>query len=283
MAFHNFIPGTYAEAEQVNDNFSYLLSLIGEDATPDTAVTNGGFRIGPRRSALLSAVQDTGGASTNFVQLTWNADYTKANNVWSYSRILPNGNATAIRLGANGLSVYTTGATTGNLDSQLKNVFHLSPHATNPNAGYIAVPWEWSFQHHDGTARNIQDYRLTYVPMATPPSIYTSAQLTAGIRVLKATDYGVPQHAKAISIFAYVTAANGSGAGFKMFEERLNRDHRFGFTVHAALGGSTGQIGQRAGGWGVVPLGVDTYQAKFCVETTARIELANVYLSGYWI
>ena len=274
MPLYNFTSGTIAHAEEVNSNFDYILSILAGMGAVDRI---GELQIGPRGTGLLSAAHDTGGATTNFLQVGWNADWNNTGTSYVFSRLVPNAGATALRIGDSGIDILLTSATTGNLNSQMKSAMRLRENPTENDKSYLYLAPNIHMTNVNKFPDAIQDYRLTYTPMTTPPAIYSDAYLQKTLVVKKATDFGVPTNARAISIFAYVTATTSSGAGLKMYQEREGRSQRYGFTTHAPIG----TIG-RAGGWGVVPLGVDTLASKFVLETTYAIEEAHVYIVGYW-
>lgn len=286
MPLITFKRDTIAKAEEVNANNQYLLSLIGEDSTEDRTV-RGEYQFGPRRTGLISAQQDTGHAANRYLQVSWNADWEWVQSAggWQWIRTLTNNPATSLRVGADGVTVLTTAQTTGNINSQLRNVFHIRPETGTVNGGGIYIPSDWHFQHYDAPARTMQDYRLTYTPLDSPRLVFDGAYFNRALTLTRsAWDYGIPHDAKCVSFSAHVTATNYSGSAFRVYQESSQRNWWAGMIVHAPLGVSNaGATGQRAGGWGVVPLGTGAHRGKFVIQTTAAFESVYLVITGYWL
>lgn len=286
MSLIQFQRDTIAKSEEVNHNFNYILALIGGESTPDRTVS-GEYQFGPRRTGLITAQHDTGHAWNRYVMLSWNADWewSQAAGGWQFSRTLTNEPASAIRVGADGFTILSTPQTTGNINSQIKTVFHAAPETGGVNGGRIYVDPTWHFQRYDRPAESLEAYRLMYVPLDNPRAVFHGAAFGSALETSRsATDYGIPAEAKAVSFTAHVTATNRSGAAFRIYEESGQLNWWKGMVVHAALGVSTsGATGQRAGGWGVVPLGTGAYRGKFHIWTSAPFEHVDVFIVGYWI
>jgi hypothetical protein len=277
---YEFIAGEVARSAQVNENFAYLMDTIGQSSVPGRIEPLGKIIFGPRRTGLITASQDTGGSAGAFFQLSWNAAYNKKGTSWVFSRTLAGERASALRVGTNGLEFFTTSATAGNLNSQMIKPWGLR---ATIQEDFMYLEDSWHIQNRDSYARNVQDYRLTTVLLENPVPIYAKKQVGSGTSVLSAFDYGIPRHAKAIIIYAHVTAANNSGAGMHFYERRgpgntaLNMFR--GFVVHAPITGNG--LGMRAGGQGIVPLGQAQQLGGFVIYRTSAFALANVYITGY--
>lgn len=275
VALHTFAAGTIARAEEVNNNFDYIMSILASMGAVDRL---GELLIGPRGTGILTAQQDTGATADAFIQIGWNADWNKVGSKYVFQRIVDNAQATAIRLGANGMEVFTTDETTGNLDSQMKSVFHIKADKTTPNKSYVYLPPNFHFVNKNATPSDPQDYRLMYTPLTTPYAFYDSVAFGNKFTTTKSVyDWGIPTTAREVVIMAYVTATTASGAGFKMYQERASRNERYGFVVHAPIG----TIG-RAAGWGSVRIGEGEYAGKIVIETTYAFELVKAYAVGYF-
>lgn len=277
---YTFISGNVAKSSEVNDNFNFIMDILGQLSTPDRIQPLGEFMMGPRRTVLLTANQDTGGAQGNFFQVSWNADYNRQNTTWVFQRILPNAGASALRVGTNGIEFLTTSAKTGNLNSQMNKPWGLTA-TTGEDYMYFADAWH--MQNVDTTATSLQHYRLTTVMLENPAPIYSNTWVSKGTDIRKATNYGIPRHAKAIVVTAHVTAANYSGAGMHFYQHRhsasIGANLYRGFVAHAPITG-TG-LGMRTGAQGIVPLGRGDFQSEFVIKRTSAFELANVYIVGY--
>lgn len=277
---YTFLSGNVAKSSEVNDNFNFIMDILGQLSTPDRVQPLGEFMMGPRRTVLITANPDTGPEETRFLQLSWNADYNRSNTTWNFERILPNMNAAALRVGTKGLEFFTTSATTGNLGNQMLNVWSLT---ATPGEDYMFFADDWHIQNTHGTAASIQNYRLTTVLLDVPVAIYSNTWVSKGTDIKQASNYGIPRHAKAIVVTAHVTAANYSGAGMHFYQRRsgqaVGSNLYRGFVAHAPITGSG--LGMRTGAQGIVPLGSGEYRGEFVVQRTSAFELANVYIVGY--
>lgn len=274
---HTMVSGNVAKSSQVNENFNYIMDILGQLSTPGRVQPLGEFLMGPRKTALLTANQDTGATSGNFFQVSWNADWNRKNSTWIFERILPGRNASALRVGTNGLEFLTTSATSGNLNSQMSKVWGLR--ATS-GEDYMYLSNTWHMKGVDSTSSALQNYRLTTVLLNKPVAIYANTWVSKGTDFRKATNYGIPRNAKAIIINAHVTAANYSGAGMH-FYPRGGPSIYHGMVAHAPITGSG--MGMRTGNQGIVPLGTGNYLGDFGIHRTSAFELANVYIIGYLI
>ena len=277
---YTLVSGEIAKAAEVNANFSYIMDIIGQLSTPGSITQLGEFKVGPRMLALFSGAQDTGPDNLAFFQLGWNINYNKVGSTWRYDRRIANNPATTLRIGKKGLEVLTTSATSGDLNNQLSKVMGITATAGEDR---MFLKDDVHVQNYDGTARTIQDYRLTTVLLENPIPIYSNKYVPKGTSIFNAYNLGVPNHAQAILVYMHVTAANYSGAGMHAYMRRSGGDtskNLFrGFVTHAAITG--GGLGMRAGSQGIVPLGRGAVKGDFVIYRTSTFELANVYIMGY--
>lgn len=270
-----FQPIQKARSSEINRNFDYIMQILGTVVGTDRLLLNREFMMGTRNNALLSAKHDTGAAGYKFFQISWNADWNvdPTNPArYLFSRVVSTENATAIRIGEDGFSVLGTSSTSGELNGQMKTMFKVVP---TTGEDRIVIGENWHIQRYDGLARNIQDYRLTYIIMEQPSSIYESQASNEGESVFLASDFAVPTSAKAIQISAYVTAGP-TAASLWCYKERATRNKKWGFGVVAPANGD-------GAGSGVVPLGDGAYAGKFVIKRTKNFTSANVFIVGYYV
>lgn len=262
-----FIPNEQARANDLNANFAYILSIIGELSTPGRVHTTTEFLMGFRQNTLQTGTHDTGvDPNYNFFQIGYNADWNYSS-TWKFTRFINNLGASAIRLGEGSFEVMTTSATTGSLDAQLRTVFKIKATTGTPNSDYIYIPKGWSMQIVDGIAGGIEDYRLTRVFLDTPKAIYENQALNTGIDVIEASIYDIPTFAKAIEITTDVISTSGA---LKFYQDRAVRHWKYGFV-------------SRSGGSGVVQLGEGSHAGKFVIERSGPISSASAYITSYFI
>lgn len=267
---HVFEPGEVAAASEVNANFRYLADILGEDSTAEL-VTLRGLKVG--NGAFLSP-----DASQSL--LTWNTLRQQQGTGQVFVRNQTNMPASIVGLGQTGFEIRTTSATTGDLNTQLKTVF--AARATKSENWFYMDP-TWSIQRVNSQPKTIEDYRLTYVQLDDPVTIYEDAtnRKSAGSAVHDMYRYGVPKNAKMVRMLSYVTALPASGAAMILMQARQKRHRKFGMIVHG-YGGNAAYYG-RSGGQGDVPIGTGAYAGRIYEERTAGFEVASLYLQGYWI
>jgi len=267
-----------ARSAEINRNFDFIMQILGTVVGEDRLLVNREFMFGVRNNALLSSIHDTGAANYKFFQISWNGDWNEnpsSAGKYLFSRVVANENATAIRIGQDGFSVLGTSSTTGELNGQMKTMFKVCP---TTGEDRIVIGPNWHIQSYDGTARSIQDYRLTYTIMTQPISIYEGQSLAEGEHVYDAYNLGVPTSAKAIMLSGF-SWANPSSATMIMlcYKERSPRNKKWGFGMATNTGGW-------AMGQGVVPLGEGAYAGKFVVKTyQGTFNEANLFIVGYYI
>lgn len=271
---HSFIPGEIARSAEVNENFAYIMSILGQLSTPGRVKTATEFQMGARANVLFTGTHDSGAAANKFFQIGYNADFNLISTVWKFVRFINNEGASAIRLGPSKVEFWLTSKTTGDLNAQMAPFFKAVATETNPNADYIYVPISWSFQRYDGEARNIGDYRTMYTFLNTPATIYDGGSVKQATSHFDATDFGVPTHAKAVALSVEGTTGS-SVARARFYMRRTSPSGRYGFTMAA-------NAAARGNAWGVVPLGIDSYAHQFTIERTAPFTSLTVYLVGYY-
>lgn len=269
---HILLANDVARSNDVNDNFAYVMSIIGSLSTPGRQKSLSEFQFGIRQTGLLSAAQDTGGDVTmQFAQLSWNADWNlnATSGTWKFNRFIPNYGATVVRIGYHGFEILATRKGSGNLNTQLTPAFAARiTENTGSDYGYVFLPAYMSIQLDDvDSVAGIEDYRTTWSFLDTPKMIYDNAQLNKGLDVIVASKYGVPPNAKALYLTTDVVSTSGY---LKLYQERsaASRHWKYGFI-------------SRNGGSGVVQLGEGSYAGKFVIERTNAISSASVYISGY--
>lgn len=283
---HEFIPGEVARAAEVNDNFAYIMSILGPLSTPGRVETTTEFLMGARKNVLFTGSHDTGVSDSNaFFQLGYNADwnYSASSGTWKFQRFItqttnPNKNtaASALRLGGGSMGFWGTSSQAGNLNAQMVPVFHIQLSNSANVDDFIYVPKSIHFQNVDEAADSLSDYRLTYVPLAAPGVIYDGIPLSQSTVAKKATDYGVSRYAKAIQITVLATADVTEDAQIKFYQMRSDPSLRYGFAISA-------NAGKRASGQGIVHLGVGGYEGQFYISRDAAFDSVSAYVIGYWI
>lgn len=272
---YTFLSGKTAKSSEVNSNFNYVMDLLGQLSVPGSIQQLGEFRVGPRALALFTAAQDTGADADAHFQLAWNVNWNKVGSTYRYSRRVDANPATALKIGKRGLEVKTTSQTSGDLDNQLTTVLRL---AATTGEDFMYLKDDVHMQNYDGTARTIQDYRLTTVFLENPIPIYANKWVGKGTTIFNAYNLGVPAHAKAIKVYQHVTATTASGAGMHIYMRRPTGDaatNMFRGTIAHA------PPGHRTGSQGDVPLGTGALKGDFVVYRTANFYLTNVYIVGY--
>lgn len=267
---HEFIPGEVARSADVNENFAYLISILGELTTPDRVRTSTEFQMGSRQNVLLTATHDTGSAANAFFQIGWNADWNLSNGKWQFTRFNNGEAATAVRIGKDGFSIYTTADTSGDLNGPLRNpAFTVRRTATT---NHIYIPVDTNITISDGSSMSTGEYRLTFVPFSSPKTINEGAW-GSGTTHFDAKNFGVPSSAIAIQITCEATSSGGS-ARCRFMQRRTSPSVKYGFSVAANTIGS---------GQGMVLLGNGSNAIDFTVERTASFSSVNAYITGYWV
>lgn len=276
---YSFIPGEVARSHEVNENFSYIMDMLGQVSSLGRITPPGEISMGPRQLALLSNKHDTGAAGDRYFQISWNADWNPVpKKGYQFFRVIENAPATAIRIGAQGFVIRSTDKTTGNLDSQMK--VRLRAWTTADKPFLYLEPGTRIIDFNEPTTE-LQKMRLTTVILNRPVVIYNHERVSAGTSTRNAYDYGIPSHAKGIWIRAHVTADNYSGAGMLFYTDNSPSAiiKEKGMVAHATITGSG--LGMRTGAFGFVPLGEGAYAGKFRIERTSSFYTAVVHIVGY--
>lgn len=274
---HRFVSGEIARSRQVNDNFNYIMDMLGQLSTTGRLTPPGEFVIGPRKMAILTGNHDTGAAANRFFQIGWNADWNPRGGAYHFDRVV-SGPSNAIRIGARGLEVLMTDYVSGNLGSQMNTIFRTFIWNRRK---YVYIPADSHITRINEAPKSLEDHRLTTVIFNTPKPVYNSTRVSKGVTTINAYNYGVPKDAKAIWIRAHVTADNYSGAGMLIYQDNANNriNKVKGMVAHATITG-TG-LGMRTGSFGYVPLGEGSHAGRVRIERTASFYVAVVHIVGY--
>lgn len=266
---HIFVPGDVASATEVNENFQFVMSLLGELSTPGRIKTLSEFQLGLRSNTLFTGTHDDGLSGSNrFFQLGYNADWNFSGGTWKFVRFDSGWGATALRLGIDGFEIYATDNATGSLNARMHNIF--SARADETTGDYVYLPKSTDIRHVDRATTGIQDYRLTKIFLTTPRTIFENQALNTGTVVYTATDYGVPTEAKAVCLTTDVVSSSGYLKMYAEMSSSADRHVKYGFV-------------SRNGGAGDVQLGQGSKAGKFVIERTGSITSASVYVTGYLI
>lgn len=265
MIPHVFLPNEQAEANKVNENFTYILSLLGELSTPERVQTLTEYLMGFRQNTLLTGTHDTGASGFKFFQIGYNADWNFTGGEWKFSRFISNEEASALRLGAGFFEIHLTSATKGSLNSQLNKV--LSIKAAQTGDDYVFLSRGFNIKGVETSSETLDNYRTTQTFFANPKTIYNAQSLQKGITVFKASDYSVPSQAVTVILSTDLVTTDGH---FRCYQERSDRHWKYGFV-------------SRDGGQGIVPLGSGTHAGKFVVERTGSISEGSIYVVGYGV
>lgn len=279
---HILIPGEVARASDVNDNFAYIMSILGPLSTPGRVATTTEFLMGARKNVLLTATMDTGvadsaGVTHRYYQIGWNADFNLVSGAWKFARFVNRG-AGALRIGEGELTFLGTTEDTANLNSSMKTLSRLRAASTGY---YWYVPNIVGFTNTDAVPTTVQEHNLTLTRFNTPVTIYDGDQLNKAVVMKDARDFGVPSQAVAIDITCEIDSASSTTATrLRFLQARTDSGNgapskRYGFTVTA------GQQGFGSGA-GTVNLGTGAYAHRFTVERTANFDHVYAYVTGYW-
>ena len=289
---HVLSAGDVARAQDVNDNFNYIVGLFGSLSDGSNFQPPGPIIMGPRGNAQLTSAQDTTGAvdpldqNNAFIQLGWNAEFYDtglvdglSRPIYKWRRYNAGERAAAIRVGEDGFSVWTSGKTQGDLNSQMEKSFEVRPDDLNGNRVYL--PTSWGFQNYDGPAQDESDYRLLMTPMSPVATIYQNQTLQSGRTKHQASDYGVPKYAKALLVSAQVTTTpTDDEHGLMIYQAKANPNNLHGFSVFT---GETAAVRSKTfSGQGVVVLGTGSYAGQFFIERKKAFSSVSVYIIAYY-
>lgn len=292
---HHFEAGEIAHAQEVNDNFDYLVGIVGSLTINEDLLPPGGFVMGPRHNSQLSAKHDTTGVvdpengNRAFVHLGWNAEYYDTGfidelnrPIYAYRRYNTGERASALRVGENGFTVYTTDKTEGDLNSQLEKSFEVRNDGANK---YVLLPQNFSIQSYDGPARNSGDYRLTYTIMPDTPHIFSYASVGQGRASYNLTSYGVPANAKAVTmhVSAISTLQVNRGASIRITKASNDPSVSSGFALwfpYRESGTPARTVAQSTSG--LVILGEGAFSNMITVDRSHSFTGLTLYITGYY-
>lgn len=163
-----FKPGTLILSSEVNSNFEQFVDIIGSRSNDDQLVLPGRLSFGERQAGTISALTDRAEADHAYMHIGWNAKESfNSDATVKVTRTVNNERSAFLRLGDQGLSVFGTATTTGDLKPAEMKLFQIS---TNK---YVYVHPNWSFTNSNGKPDALDDYRLTLSPLPTPVDILT--------------------------------------------------------------------------------------------------------------
>ena len=289
---HVLAAGDVAHAQDMNDNFDYVVGLVGNLSDGTNFRPPGPIIMGPRGNTQFISSQDTTGAvdpldqNNAFLQIGWNAEYYDtglvdglSRPIYKFRRYNAGERASAIRVGEDGFTVLTTGKTQGDLDSQMEKAFEVRPDDANGNRVYL--PTSWGFTNYDGPPQDESDYRLMMTPMSPVATIYQDKTLQSGRTMHKASDYGVPPQAKALVISASVTTTpTDDEHGLMIYQAKNNPNNLHGFAVFT--GETGGDRVKTFTGQGIVILGIGSYAGKFYIERKKAFSSVSAYIIAYY-
>lgn len=269
-----FHPAEQAKSSEVNRNFDHIMDIIGATSTRDRIVTSAELVLGYQGNMLLTGEADKDDAPTSrkFFQMGWNAEWTYVNGRWTFSRFIEGEPATVMRMGYYGFDFMVTSATGGNLNGQLEPVMAIR--ATTGD-DYIYIKNSFHIQNVDDTATDLQDYRLTYVPMDPIPVIYDGVALTNQDTVRDMRNYGVSSNAKMVKI-SVEGKAGASDAYIRFLKQEASPHRKTGFTMHAQANKWNSQEGDVRLGEGSNVMEVRIVRVNSFTEVYA-------YVKGYWV
>lgn len=278
MPFHSFLPGDVARSAEVNDNFAYIMSILGPLSSPSRVKTTTEFVMGARQNFLMTGTADTGsvdasGKLNDFFQLGWNADFNLSAGTWKLGRFISGKGASMIRLGDGEINFMGTSKTTGSLHADVETWMSIFDGGSD---GFVYLKPEFSFLNRNENATKLDHYRLLYTPISSPGVIYDGASHEKGTIIKNSTNYGVSKHARIIVITCNIIADSSSGPCRVRFRQTQESNAvKYGFTVTA------GQA-RYGSGFGFVPLGLGINDGKFTVEFVNAVDSISAYVVGYF-
>ena len=267
---HRFSPGEVASSSEMNENFDYFASMIGDQTSQDGFRPNGPILVGP--NAQLA------GRNADFLHIGWNADQYLQGATAKVRRIADGKAATFLRVGSDGFSVWTTSSTQGDLQAQAHEVFGV--HATTGD-DYIFIHPTWRFHQSKAMPWKTDHVRTTYVAFSNPVTLYEGGWHGGGPKNHNVFNHGVPKQAIAVEVLVYATATPNSGAAVKLMQGASQPHQKTGFICHA-YGGNAAHYG-RSGAQGKVLIGRDAYAGQIVEQRTAAVESLSIYVQGYYI
>lgn len=269
MAIPNkFKPGEIASSAELNQNFTYIETLIGalsneEEMAPEKDIKMGsaGLLNGGRQVNLLRGNRQTENITNNargFINVTWNARPNASTGRWQRLNALSG--SSVVELGDYGIVMATTSRTTGDLQSQLTpllgamngdyddlDAYHIymDPQAPikttykNPNNPKDESNWR-AKDVHQSFQNSLQRRRLTYVRFDEPKTIMEEKSMPKGTQEINLLSHGLPKEAAMVELLVYVTATYNSGAGLFLMPKLKQTHRKYGLICHAYGGSSAG-------------------------------------------
>ena len=271
---HVMLPGEVARSSDVNDNFNYIMSIIGNLSTPSRVTSSIELQLGKRNNVLLTGAHDTGAVAREFFQIGWNVDYNLVGGVWKAARFLTGKGGTMLRIGEKKFEVWSTTNTTGDLNAYLKKVFSVNV-TGGELTGYTFIPQQQRIQQVDRVAVDIHDYRLTTVFWRTRRALYNGIMIRKALtQHFQLINYGVPTAASGVIISVH--AENGSMHNRVWIHQRGEHDSAGMLVAMAANGYGSG--------YGPIPLpDLTTYKGWLTITAGGPIDRLWVYIMGYLI
>ena len=257
---YTFEPGEIAASSRVNANFAAIADVIGQSSTATELRPGGRILLGPRGNYSIDARTDTTAGATSYLQVGYNTDAYLDSGTWKVRRFVANEPATAIRVGKDGFAIYTTSRTSGDLTAQFTKVF-----------GVTATTGA------DRVATSLDDYRLTYVPLSAPATLFNEVAAQPNVYTWSASSFAhIATSALVVRLSGYVTAGS-SDTAVKVMQARSSRHIKFGF-------GTWLKANETRGIYGDVPLGYGgDYDGKFVVEIGATVSKIGLWIVGFYI
>ena len=269
-----FHPAEQAKASEVNANFRYIMDLLGNNSTTDRMETTAQLLLGDQANFLISGESDKTTAPTErkHMHFGWNADWNQVGGKWVLTRFVNGEPATVMRLGYYGFDVMTTSTTSGNLTGQLEPCF-----AVRATTGddYVYIKNSFHIQNKDDVASKLSDYRLTYVPLDPPATIYNGIALSSQDTTRDVRQYGVSANAKMVKI-SIEAQAGPSDAYVRFVKQQATVDRSTGFTMHAQANKWNSMIGD-------VQLGTGANDFMIKIVRVSTFTTAFAYIVGYYV
>jgi len=269
-----FHPAEQAKSSEINANFNYIMNILGDTSTTDRLTTTAELRLGYQGNMLMSGENDKSNSPTSrkFFQLGWNADWNLVSGKWTLARFIEGEPATVMRMGYYGFDFMTTSTTGGNLSGQLEPVVAIR---ATTGEDYVYIKNSFHIQNNDRTAVNLQDYRLTYVPLDPPAAIYNGVALSTQDTSRDVRTLGVSSNAKMVKI-SIEAQAGPQDAYIRFVKNQSTVDRSSGFTMHAQANKWNSMIGDVRFG-----TGANAYEIKIVRVNTFTTAFA--YILGYYV
>lgn len=283
MAIIRFTPGTIARAQDVNKNFDFIYTMLGQYSTTGRLTPPGEIQMGARGNVLLSGAHDKGASGDRYFQISWNADwnfYTGKGHI--FERFKDKEPATAVRIGAQGFVIRSTPETTGNLNSQM--IVRLRAWRDKSQSwlyleeGTRIVNW-----NEPSPSSEKERWTLTWFERPRPMWHYW-VEYRSNKYTYAAASQGVPKHARAILVRVELKPGRGRQAALLLYQanEPKHEIREKGLrldTTRMTVGGVEYEI--KASGQGVVPLGTGKYAGKFTIQADGHAWFL-VHVLGYY-